>query len=179
MSELRIASRYAKSILELASEENELEVVANDIKYLELAFESRDLVNLIKSPIIHTDKKLKIFSRLFEGKLSKLTMLFLQRVIRKGRESIIPQMVESFTEQYNEKLGIVAVSLTTMPDTVESTIESIKSKIDELLGADTQVALELKQDPELIGGYILEYGDKRYDASVKYQLENIKKSFSS
>ncbi len=179
MSEIRIANRYAKSILELAKERNEIGQVSADIEYLKNAFESRELFNLIKSPIINKGKKLDIFSKLFSDNLSHLTNLFLIRVIKKGRESIIPEMVESYHSQYNESEGITAVTLTTTSSISSELLDSIKSKMTSIVGEGKQIILEVKHDDGLIGGYVLEFEDKRYDASVKYKLENIKKSFSA
>ena len=103
----------------------------------------------------------------------------MERVIRKGRESIIPEMIKSFIDQYNEKNGIVAATLTTTSSMSNSALEGLKRKINSLLGDDKQITLIIKQDDSLIGGYVLEYEDKRYDASVRYKLDNIKKSFSA
>lgn len=179
MSQIRIANRYAKSILELAIEQNELGRVSEDIDYLREAFKGHDLYNLIKSPIIDKSKKLAIFTKIFEGKLSSLTTKFLERVIGKGRESVIPEMISSFTEQYNDRKGIVAATLTTTSSMNQATLEGLKQKINTLVGEDKQLTLEVKQDDSLIGGYVLEFEDKRFDASVKYKLDNIRKSFSA
>jgi F-type H+-transporting ATPase subunit delta len=179
MSQLRIAYRYAKSILELAAEQNDLSRVSEDFDYLREAFKGRELHNLVKSPIINKAKKLDIFNKLFTGKLSDLTVVFLNRVITKGRESLIPEILTSFVDQYNEKKGIVAATLITTSDISNSAMENLKRKINAFVGADKQITLEVKKDDSLIGGYVLEYEDKRYDASVKYKLENIQKSFSA
>ena len=179
MSEIRIANRYAKSILELGIEQNSLSNVADDFAYLKAAFQHQELFNLIKSPIISKDKKRSIFSKLFTGKISSITDLFLQRVINKGRESIIPEMVKSFDQQYNSLKGIMAVKLTTTSLMTSNALEVVKGKINQMVGDGKQVNLEVEHDDTLIGGYVVEFEDKRYDASVKHQLDNIKKSFSA
>ena len=71
MSVSRIASRYAKSLIDFAQENNNLEEVKNDMAVLDKALESRDLVMLLKSPIVNELKKKEIFNVLFDGKLSK------------------------------------------------------------------------------------------------------------
>ncbi len=179
MSDLRIANRYAKSILDLAAEQNTLSQVSNDIEYLRNAFESRDLYNLIKSPIINKGKKIDIFSKLFSGKLSELTQLFLTRVIKKGREDIIPEMVQAFNNQYNEQQGITDVTLTTVSNLSQQAMQAIKARVAGLVGENKDINLEIRHDDSLIGGFVVEYEDKRFDASVKHQLEKIKKSFSA
>lgn len=179
MSDIRIANRYAKSILDLAVEKNELEQVTKDIDMLNAAFESRELYNLIKSPIIGQMKKLSIFSTLFSGKISNLTQAFLERVIKKGRESIIPEMLSSFHSQFNDRKGIVAVELTTMPNLGADALEQIKGQVRGIVGAGKDVTINVHHDDSLIGGFVLEYEDKKYDASVKHKLNKLKKSFSA
>ena len=67
MSVSRISSRYAKSLLDLARERNELDTVLKDIESFNEATKNRDFFLLLKSPIVKTDKKLAIFKAIFEG----------------------------------------------------------------------------------------------------------------
>ncbi len=179
MSDIRIANRYAKSILDLAVEQNQLPQIHQDMDFLRQAFQNRDLYNLIKSPIINKGKKLDIFSKIFNNNVSHLTLLFLSRVIKKGRESIIPEMVTAFTGQYNDKKGIVDVILITVSNMDQRSLETIKAQVQGIIGQGKNINLEVRQDDSLLGGFVLEYEDKRYDASVKHQLENIRKTFSA
>lgn len=179
MSDIRIANRYAKSILDLAVEKNEVEQVTKDIDFLNQAFQSRDLYNLIKSPIIGQMKKQSIFSKLFSGKISNLTQAFLERVIKKGREAIIPDMISSFHSQFNDRKGIVAVRLTTMPNLSADALDKIKGQARTIVGDSKDVTINVEHDASLIGGFILEYEDKKYDASVRQQLNKLRKSFSA
>jgi len=180
MSDIRIAHRYAKSILDLASDQGQLDAVNNDMQYLQTAFDkSRELYNLIKSPIINKGKKLDVFSKLFSNNISNISQVFLKRVISKGRESIIPEMIQSFQSIYNERQGITDVTLTTIANVSAASMDTIQARMKEIIGVDRQINLHTKTDDSLIGGFILEFEDKRIDASVKHQLENIKKTFSA
>ena len=81
MSELRVASRYAKSLIDLAIERNELEQVFNDIKsFLAAAKASSELVAVLKNPIVPIDKKGKILSALFAGRVSKTVEIINQSI---------------------------------------------------------------------------------------------------
>ena len=84
MSIARIASRYAKSLLDLAIENGKLEKVVDDIKLFQQTIGNRDLYLLIKSPIVRSDKKEKVFKALFENKIDALTSSFYDIIIRKG-----------------------------------------------------------------------------------------------
>ena len=85
MTTNKIAFRYAKSWIDLAVERNEVESALADVKVLKnLLRENADFSAFVKSPVISFDKKKKILSTLFEDKLSKLTLLFLQLLVSKG-----------------------------------------------------------------------------------------------
>lgn len=178
MSLTRIASRYAKSILDLAKERGELETVLADMETVQKAMESRDLVLLLKSPVVKTDKKSKIFNMIFEGKLSKLSIEFFNIVMRKGREMYIPNIVTEYIEAYKKLKKISSISLTTAEALDPSIIEAIENKLLASDATEEKVDIESHVDPSIIGGFIIEIGDKLYDDSVKGKLDKLKKSFT-
>src|ERR1044072_9495658 len=110
----RLAGRYAKSLIDLAVERNELEAVYADMKYLQaVCKQSRDFVSLLKSPVISIDRKSKAITAVTKGNISELTAAFNQLLINKNREAFLPEIVEAFIDQYNEIKGIHKVKLTT------------------------------------------------------------------
>jgi F-type H+-transporting ATPase subunit delta len=165
-----LATRYAKSLIELAQEKGSLDRVFADMKSINSVFESsRDLKLMFKSPIITADKKLNVARQLFEGKIDGILYQFIVLVIKKGREAYLSEIAHAFVEQYNVIKNITPVTLTSAVklDTglVQSMLAALKSK--EKLGD-----VELKEviDESLIGGFVLQYGDKMIDSSVKTNL---------
>jgi F-type H+-transporting ATPase subunit delta len=174
MGSYRIATRYAKSLIQLAQENGKLNDVYNDMKSLDRTFEnSRDLKLMFKSPIIPGDKKLAIVTKLFEGKVSDLLFRFLTLMIKKGRESNFHEMTTSFIEQYNVINNITPVTITSAvkldAGLVQSMITALKAK--EKLG---EVELSEEIDESMIGGFILKYGDKMIDSSVSRRLGSLR-----
>ena len=100
MSLIRVASTYAKSLIDLAIEQDQINVVNDDMQALEQAMGSRDLVLMLKSPIIKKGTKEKILKTLFSDKLSGLTNAFINIVVRKGRENILPEIISAFKDEY-------------------------------------------------------------------------------
>ncbi len=175
MSVTRIASRYAKSLIELAQDQGKLEVVKEDIATFKQVLGNRDFELLIKSPIIQGDKKQSIFKRIFSGKIDTLTESFFDIVIRKGRESVLVDITEAFEDQYRGLKNITKAKVTTATQMTPAQLAKIKAG---LLGMDIvkgSVELECEVDPNLIGGFVLEIEDKLYDASVKNKLAQLKK----
>jgi F-type H+-transporting ATPase subunit delta len=179
MSISRISSRYAKSLLDLAVEGNTTEQVMNDIQAFSKMLESRDLQLLLKSPIVSSGKKSDIFKALFEGKFSQLTMAFLNIILNKGREEFLPQIAEDFILQYKEAKGITDVKLTTAAKVPDALLDEIKSKLMDSDATSEKVEISTDVNPNLIGGFVVEIGDKLYDDSIAHKLNEIKKQFAS
>ena len=177
MSISRISSRYAKSLLDLARERNELDAVMKDIEYFNEASKNRDLYMLLKSPIVNYGKKLSIFKVLFNDKLGKTTTAFFEIVIKKGRERYLPEIAAEFIAQYKYFNKISSVTITTASPLAAASLTQIKQKL--LSSSITMEKLEIimKVNPELIGGFVIETGDKLYDASVAHKLDQLRKEF--
>lgn len=177
MSVKRIASRYAKSLLDLSQETKNLDTVYEDMKSLQNAVENRDLYLMLKSPIINARKKKDIVQKIFGAGFDKMTMGFMNIIITKGREAYIPEISNEFVAQYNDLKSISTAILTSAAPLSEAALESIKAKLLESNITNESVQISTKVDPEILGGFIIEIGDKLYDASVAHKLETLKKKF--
>ena len=97
----RLATRYAKSLIDLTIERGQLEEAFADMQWLEaLCKGSREFVNVLRSPVIKADKKEKIIEAVTKGKIGELANAFIRLMIRKSRESYLPEVVTAFITQY-------------------------------------------------------------------------------
>lgn len=179
MSVSQVASRYAKSLLDLAVEQGKTEIVKADMANFHEALKSRELVLLLKSPIIYPDKKLACLKAIFEGKIDALTLAFFNLSVKKGRESLLIDIAEEFNIQYNTKFNIALVKVTSATALDASTTEIILNKVKSMIGDNKTIQLETKINPALIGGFIIEFNGNLYDSSVAYQMNKLKHSFSN
>jgi F-type H+-transporting ATPase subunit delta len=176
MQNPRLAARYAKSLLDLAVEQNQLDAVYADMKWLQQVNKSNpDFVALLRSPIISSDKKDKIIDAIIGSKVSKLTMLFTNLLTTKTRESNMPEIVNAFIEQYNKLKNIQTVKLTTATAISEELKQSIVAKVRS--STSTAVEIETSVKEELIGGFKLEVGGTLIDASILRDLNDVRKQF--
>lgn len=178
MSVTRIAVRYARSLLDLAIEQDKLDRVREDISVLSAALEVRDLYLLMKSPIVHGSSKKQVLDRLFSDRFDPLTKAFIDIIIRKSREPLLPEIVSGFVGLYKEYKDIATVRLTTAREVPEGILEEIRQKVGSSAVTRANVDLETKIDPKIIGGFVLEFDDKLYNASVAYRLEQMRKGFN-
>lgn len=173
----RLAARYAKSLIDLSTEKGQLEAVYADMQYLEAVCKaSKDFVNLLKSPIINAHQKNTIVTAVTKGKVSDLTALFNNLLVKKGRESELPEIAAAFVEQYNEIKGIHRVKLTTAVEVSDGLKRSIELKLQKEKGLGT-IDLETATDESLVGGFVLEFNNNLVDASILRELKDIKKQF--
>lgn len=177
MSVARIASRYAKSLLDLAGEQNKLDKVLEDVQSFQEVSKNRDFYLLLKSPVVNGDKKKDIVKALFEGKYDELTMAFLNILINKGRENYLPDVATEFISQYKRLKQVSTVKVTSAGPLTDATKAAIQKKLVESGVTNSNVEMIEQVDPALIGGFILEFDDKIYDASVAHKLEGLKKDF--
>ncbi|MBC7828459.1 MAG: ATP synthase F1 subunit delta [Chitinophagaceae bacterium] len=173
----RLAGRYAKSIIGLATEQNQLENVYQDMLLLQAVCKSnRDFVILLKSPVVTPDKKEAILQAATKGRITELTAAFNRLLIKKGRESVLPEIIDAFIEQYKHQKGIHTIRLTTAVPVSEELKQAIIDKIQTLTPMKT-VEMETVVREDIIGGFLLEIGDTLVDASISYDLNKIRSQF--
>lgn len=172
MKNTKVASRYAKALLELAIDQKKVDSVLGDMNFLlSTSNEARDFQMLIESPIIKTDKKISIFELIFE-QFEAITLDFVKLITTNRREAYLPAIAEAFEALVKEYKGIVPITLTSAVKLDANTKEAILAKIQ----ASVKGQLEVKEmiDESLIGGFVVRMGDTRIDASVASQLNNLK-----
>ena len=176
MKEKKVAKRYAKALFDLAVEQNILEKIKADVQLINsVCASNRDFMLVLRSPIIKDVKKIKILKDIFGNHVQQMTTSFMNIITRNKRESILPEIANQFIEIYKEHNNIITAQLTTA---VELGPE-VSNKINSLLKKQTKAEIELHENVEgsIIGGFVLEFDEKQYDASVVKYLQGLKKEF--
>ena len=177
MSAQRIATRYAKSLIDLSIEQGQLKEIYGEMNELsDIMNSNKELARLFKSPVINPDKKLKIVDQVFSGKINTLVFEFINILVRKRREKYLPEIVQSFVDQYNKKNNITNAELVTSIPANESIINQVRNLIQQQTGS-TDITIETKVDPSLLGGFVLKFDDKLFDTSLANKLVELKKEF--
>jgi F-type H+-transporting ATPase subunit delta len=174
----RAATRYAKSILELAQEQKVLDEVYDDMKLFTAVVEQNRVFSvMLKNPIIKHDKKRNVLHALFDNRMNKLSLLAFDLITKKNRESILAEVSIELQAQYNALKGLQVADIT-------STIkldDDLRKKFNELVEEVSGKKASLNEiiDESIVGGFILNVGDKRLDQSIKTQLHNIKRELTN
>jgi F-type H+-transporting ATPase subunit delta len=172
-----IAVPYAKALFEFALEKDAVEIVYQDMAALKsLCTSNRDFLLMLKSPILKTEKKQRILSEVFKSSISEISIAFLRIITAKRRESLLPDMAIAFIDLYKNYKGI----LTTYVKTAVPVTEDIRKKILEVMSSQTKGNVELIEEvkEDLIGGFVLQWNDMQYDASILHQINKMKKEMA-
>ena len=177
MKQSRVTIRYAKALFELVIEQDTLEQSYNDMVLLDkVCSESKELSLLLKSPIVKTDKKLKILEEIFGSKISKVTMSFIHIITAKKRESLLALIASSFITLYKAHNKIETATVITAAPLDEALIAEVITFIKK--HGDDNVELTEKVDSTIIGGAIIRMGDKQLDTSVSKSISELRQIFN-
>lgn len=140
--------------------------------------QSRDFLNLLRSPVVASDKKLAVIDAVTKGKISEMTAAFARLLVNKNREGELPEIITAFIKQYKDYKNIHIVKLTTATPVSESVKTALVERVKQTANLQN-IELESVVDPSIIGGFVLQTGDKLVDASVAYELKEIAREFDN
>lgn len=172
MSDFRTASRYAKALLDLAEEQKSLDKVYSDMTMVQRTIAaSREFSLMLKSPIVKDSVKEVILERLFDGKVQKLSLEFMKLVSRKARAALLDPISKQALSQYLDRKGIQEAHLTTTFEIDDKLLKAFNDVVKDLTKKEPSISTRVSED--IIGGFVLDIGDKRIDTSIKSNLEKI------
>ncbi len=173
-----VAYRYARSLMEFAQEKGVLAGVHEDMRLVAATCAgSRDLLVLLKSPVVKSDKKDKVLDQVFAGKIGQITSAFMGILVRKGREALLPHVALAFDELYKQQRGIVTAQVKSATPLNDATRAKVRAMAEKQHPGKT-IELEEAVDASLIGGLTIRIGDEQYDGSVSRRLGDLRRKFS-
>lgn len=177
MSEFRIASRYAKSLLDLSVERNSLDETKNDMDlFLKVSEENRGFVLLLKNPIVKSAKKSAIIKEIFSGKVSDLSLAFFDIIAKKGREAYLVEIANAFQTLYNQHKGVMKAEITTTFALTADLRKQTEDLVKEITGKS--IDLHEKIDKSIIGGFLIKVGDRQIDDTVSSKLGALRRELT-
>jgi F-type H+-transporting ATPase subunit delta len=174
----RLASRYAKSLIDLAVEQNSLEATLKDVQLIDATIRAnRELAIVLKSPVIKADKKDAVVEAIFGAHLAPLTRAFIKLLTTKGREDTLAEMATAFIQQYRLMKKISQVRLITASPCQRCSEGRYSRKSGGLPCPDRALSSLQTFSRSSSAAFVLEMGDKLVDASIRRDLNDIKKQF--
>ncbi len=167
-----ISVRYARALLKGATEQKQEDELYKEMQtLLESYSQVEQLRFTIDNPMLSKNKKQEILEIACGSQPSALLKSFLALVLKEGREGILLFIANSYITLYRKQKNIIQGKLTTAVPVTPSIEEKMKALVHE--NAQGTVEFNTKVDPDIIGGFILEYDTYRMDASVKTKLNAV------
>lgn len=171
-----VASRYAVAFLEYVVEKNMAEEAYEKSKLITGVFaQVKKLQTVLSNPLITKDKKRELILTASGGELSEVFESVVSLLLQNNREEYLHKIMLEFQDIYRKSINIIYGKLTTAVEIDEETVKTLTKSIEGKLDGN----LEFIQivDPEILGGFILEVDYNRWDASLRGQLNRIKKQY--
>jgi ATP synthase, F1 delta subunit len=167
-----ISVRYARALLKSATEQK-----LDDTVYQEMQLMSKSYIDVpqlrqtIDNPMLSKEKKEKLLLTSVGGQPTDLTKAFIQLVLREGREPVMQFIANSYVTLYRKQRNVIRGRLITAARVSPATEQKMRQMVES--NTNGNVEFETEVNPDIIGGFILEYDTYRMDASVKAKLNNI------
>jgi len=170
-----LAKRYAKALFRAASEAKILAQVSDEINAVADSLrENISIAAVLFSPSVDKTSKEVIVNQLSKDRFSRLTHQFLLLLVQKGRLPLLPIIVREFEIHGDKILRRSQVKATSAVPVSDEEKQKIKSVLEEAL--NSQVKLEVEENPEILGGLIIDITGKVVDASLRFQLLRMRES---
>ena len=167
-----ISVRYARALLKSATDAKiEQQVYAEMQQIAKSYIEVPQLRSTIDNPMLSKDKKQALLLTAAGREPSDLMKVFISLVLKEDRESVMQFIANSYVTLYRQQKNVIRGRLITAaavsPETEQKMRQMVESKTNGTVEFESQV------NPDIIGGFILEYDTYRMDASVKTKLNSI------
>ena len=168
-----ITTPYAEAFLQVTESRNEVDQIVDQSKsLLELWDQSPEFSDAMSSPVLEIESKKKVLEKIFAKEVSPSLMNLLKLLADRQRIGYLNSVLERLLELYREQRNIALATVTSATSLTEDQQEKILKTVQSVAGTDN-LELDLKVDPNLIGGFIINVGSKVIDASLSGQVRRL------
>lgn len=176
LNERKIARSYATAIFELSLEQGSVDLIASDMEMMQQLLEDNpELQRVLASPVLHKRKKKEILDLVLTGHVNHLTIRFLHLLVNAMRAVYLNEITSQFLVQYKAHQGIRVVKVKSAVVLGEGSRKVLLEKLR--IALDSKIELQELVDPRLIGGFVVQIDDQRYDASIRSKLNKLDRQF--
>ncbi|MFI5347628.1 MAG: ATP synthase F1 subunit delta [Elusimicrobiota bacterium] len=169
-----LAGRYAAALFQAAAAKGEDQKVLADLSLAQKLL--LDANATLRHPRVAIADKKKIIHGALTGKVTAITLRFLDLLIEKKRYELLPMLSSVYGRLAAEKRGVAKAVVRTAHPLSADEQKALSARLKIFAGKD--IELEVKEDPELIGGVAVKIGDWVLDSSLRGQLRRMKESFN-
>jgi F-type H+-transporting ATPase subunit delta len=168
-----IAQVYARSLFEVASEQDKLDEIRDELAmFADALNDNRDLQVFLFSPYFSTEEKKDGLHKAVTGADATFEN-FLEALIERHRTPAIFRIRAQFDQLWEEKNRLLPVEVTSAIELDKETVASIGERIGQQTGRKVQLSSHV--DPDILGGIVLRVGNSVLDASIRNRLNQLRK----
>jgi len=172
-----LAEVYAQGAMQVCQDLSEAEDVDAELgSLLDLIDLYPDYCGLLTSSLLSPRDKYAVVSRLVDNHVSPHTDGLVSVLARHDRLGLLPVVARRFGQLLGRRKGILDVHVTTAYELSDAEHKQLETQLSEVL--KTQVLLDSRTDPDMVGGLIVQVGDKVIDASIRSQIERLRRRMS-
>lgn len=173
-----VAATYAGSLFEAACEDGCEKELLGEIDALEqIILQSPDFVRVLSAPNIEKSEKHTLIDDIFKDKAHIYLVNFLKLLVDMGRSSSIGEIIGEYRKCYRKKYRITKADVVTAAPISDRLKQKLKEKLEKITGMT--VELDLKVNPDILGGMVVTMDYRQFDASVKTQLHQLRDFISA
>ena len=177
MKDTRAAIRYAKAILDIAVDNKATDAVEKDMRdVVNTISDSKELKDLLASPIVKGEDKKNTLSMIFKGSHA-ITEGMIKLLVDNKRVGMLNEVALKFIILNEQLKGQDVAIVTTAVPLTKDLEKKVLAQVAKITG--NKVTIENKLDESIIGGFVLRVGDLQFDASVANKLSNLKREFTN
>ena len=170
----KISVRYARALFQIAQEQGCEEAIYDGLSRLahNYLLAIAQFNEVLADPIVAKEEKMKLLEMAIGEPIHDSLKQFIAFLVEQHRESRMFLIAMKYMEMYRKKHNILNTQLTTATELPEATLDKIKAYVEQTFNVEAE--MEIKIDPALIGGFVLDIENTRMDASVAGQLNALK-----
>lgn len=169
-----VSGRYATALFELAVEGKALDEVSSALDtFQDMLNASEDLTRLVRSPVFTADEQNRAIRAVIDkAGIGGLAANFIGLVARNRRLFAMPDMIRDYRKLLAAHRGEVTAEVASATKLTAAQVKSLKAALKEKVGSDVQ--LDSRVDPGLLGGLVVKVGSRMIDTSLRTKLNNLK-----
>ena len=174
MSQLLIAQRYAKALLQIAQKQNNIAGLRQELySIVGLVRSQPDLERLCMHPLISPSRKAAVLDEILQkAGVSETIRRFFTVVAKAARLNLVFELAIAFSELVDKYQGVIAALVTSAQSLSENQLQTLTTSFSKRTGK--QMRFTTRQDPSLLGGLKIQVGSTVYDASLQGRLRMLR-----
>ena len=173
MREDTVAANYAETLFVLAGRHEGVEAFGAGLRSVATLMENPSVHEFLVTPRVSAADKKAALGRALEGVVPPMLLRFLQIVVDKGRQRLLPRIAAAYRDMLERHLGRRHMEVTVARPLSPDDEEDLAAKLSSATGAT--VIPHVKVRPGILGGIVIREGDTVYDGSVKRQLDAMRR----